>query len=181
MQQMLVSFIPWLNQYGSFAIFVLLALGIIAFPVPEESLMVFSGLLMAKGTLLVVPTVIAAIAGALCGISTTYVIGLVAGTFLIRKWGKWVGITDMRVERVHIWFERIGKWTLFIGYFIPGVRHLTGYVAGSVRLEFHEFALFAYLGGIIWASLFLAIGYFFSEQWVAVFQYLHLNVISKLY
>lgn len=180
MEHMLDTFLPWLNQYGSLAIFVLLALGILALPVPEESLMVFAGFLMARGDLSVVPTVFAAIGGALCGITMSYLIGLTAGTFLVRKFGRWVGITDVRLERVHLWFERIGKWALFIGYFILGVRHLTGYVAGTVRLEYREFALFAYTGGILWASLFLSIGYFFSAEWASVIQFLHSKIISIL-
>ena len=33
----------WLSHYGSFTLFVFLALGILALPVPEESLMILAG------------------------------------------------------------------------------------------------------------------------------------------
>ena len=49
------------------------------------------------------------------------------------------------------------------GYFIPGVRHLTGYIAGTTALEYRHFAVFAYTGGVAWVLAFIAIGYFFAE------------------
>lgn len=156
----------WIAQYGSLTLFVLLALGIFALPIPDETMMVFAGILIAKGQLNAVPTVIACIAGALCGITLSYFIGRTAGTWLIRKYGSWVRLTEERMQRVHHWFERIGCWTLAIGYFIPGVRHLTGYAAGITELEYRKFALFAYTGGIIWAITFISLGYFLGNKWI---------------
>lgn len=180
MQELLDPFLPWLNHYGSVAIFVLLALGIVALPVPEASLMVFSGFLMAKGSLSIPQTVMAAVGGALCGITLSYFIGLSAGAYLTKKYGRYVGLTEVRVEKAHRWFEKYGKWSLFIGYFIAGVRHVTGYTAGTLQLEYRYFALFAYSGGIVWASLFLSIGYFFSAQWESAVSLLHSGIISFL-
>ncbi|WP_010597172.1 DedA family protein [Rickettsiella massiliensis] len=60
------------------------------------------------------------------------------------------------------------KWESFLYrlvIFIPGVRHLTGYVAGALKLEYRLFALYAYSGGIVWASVFMTLGYFFSSHW----------------
>jgi membrane protein DedA with SNARE-associated domain len=183
MQELLDPFIPWLNQYGSFAIFGLLALGIVALPVPEESLLVFAGFLMAKGNLPVPQTILAAITGAWCGITTSYLIGLGTGTYLSKKSGKYrhyLGLTDVRLEKAHRWFEKYGKWSLFIGYFIMGVRHFTGYIAGTLRLEYRTFAWVAYSGGFFWASLFLSIGYFFSAEWENAMQFLHSHLVSFL-
>lgn len=158
----------WLAQYGSFALFVLLALGIFALPIPDETLMIFAGILIAKQQLEAVPTVIACMAGALCGITLSYFIGRTAGTWLIRRYGHWVRLTEERMERVHNWFQRIGCWTLSIGYFIPGVRHLTGYAAGITELDYRKFALFAYTGAVIWVITFLSIGYFLGNKWIVI-------------
>src|SRR5207253_10228997 len=68
------------------------------------------------------------------------------------------------------WFERRGRWTLLVGYFIPGVRHLTGYVAGASELSFPNFALFAYTGAFCWATIFITLGYVLGEQWNRVLQ-----------
>lgn len=160
------TLVIWLNQYGSFALFVLLTLGIFALPIPDETLMVFAGALIAHGKLEGIPTYLAAMLGACCGISISYVIGRTAGIFVIRKYGHWVRITEAKMERIHRAFERIGRWALFIGYFIPGVRHLTGYAAGISALSYRQFALFSYTGAVIWASTFLTLGYYLGNQWV---------------
>jgi membrane protein DedA with SNARE-associated domain len=153
----------WLTNYGSITLFVLLALGIVAFPVPEETLMVFAGILMGSGKLGIPSTIIAAFAGSLCGITTSYVIGRTAGSYFTHRYGKWLGLTEAKLERAHYWFEHYGKWSLFVGYFIPGVRHFTGLIAGTTALDLRQFILFAYTGGIFWVSTFLSIGYFFGE------------------
>jgi membrane protein DedA with SNARE-associated domain len=164
-----MSFIPdldtlslWLTNYGSFALFAALILGIIALPIPEETLMIIAGVLMSKGNLLMPSTIIAALAGSICGITTSYLLGRLASNFFIHKL-KWIGITEAHFERAHNWFERFGKWTLFIGYFVPGLRHFTGLVAGMTALQYPHFALYAYTGALFWVSTFLFIGYFFGD------------------
>ena len=159
----------WLLHYGSFALFGLLAVGIIAVPVPEETLMVLAGVLMSQGNLSVVATPLAAFLGSVCGISVSYWLGRTAGHNFLHRYGKWVGLTEKRLKKAHNWFERFGTWTLLIGYFIPGLRHFTGFSAGSTDLELNRFALFAYSGALLWVSTFLSVGYFFGDYWVAFF------------
>lgn len=156
----------WLNQYGSIALFFLLALGIIALPVPDETLMVIAGIFMKKGDLNIHSTLIAAYLGSMVGITLSYVIGMTAGFYLLHKYGGWFGVTDERLQKAHQWFEKYGKWTLTFGYFIPGIRHFTGVSAGVAKLEYHYFALFAYTGALLWVTTFLSIGYFFGSYGV---------------
>lgn len=160
----------WLTSYGSFALFGLLALGIIALPVPEETLMVIAGILMSKGTLEIHPTIAAALGGSIFGITVSYLLGKSVGYYFLHKYGSWFGITEERIKSAHDWFERYGKWTLLIGYFIPGVRHLTGISAGASSLEFKYFSLFAYTGAVFWVSTFLSIGYFFGPYGLSFFE-----------
>ena len=89
----------WLMQYGSVALFVLLTVGIIALPVPEETLMLIAGMLMFNGKLPIVSTILAAFLGALCGITVSYLIGRTVGHFLVIKYGKWVGLTEKKVKK----------------------------------------------------------------------------------
>lgn len=158
----------WLVNYGSITLFVLLALGIIALPVPEETLLTITGILLYKGLLSIPITILAALAGSICGITVSYVIGKKVGSRLLHKYGKRFGITEKRLEKAHQWFEKFGKWSLFIGYFIPGVRHFTGISAGITELEYRHFALFAYTGALFWVTTFLSIGYFFGNYWMSV-------------
>lgn len=158
----------WLSQYGSFALFFLLALGIIALPVPEETLMILAGTLIKKGILFTVPTIMAAFLGSVCGITVSYTLGRTAGHYVIYNYGKWIGLTNERLANVHKWFVKFGKWTLLIGYFIPGLRHFTGFSAGITALDFKSFAFFSYLGAFLWVSTFLSIGYFMGNYWHAL-------------
>ena len=153
------------SQYGDFALFFLLIFGIIGLPVPDETLLTFSGYLIFKGHLHFPNTLAAAFAGSVCGISGSYVIGRTGGLFLIHKYGRYVHITPERLDYVHAWFERVGRWGLFFGYFIPGIRHFTAIIAGTSALEYPVFALFAYSGALVWVSTFLTLGYFLGEEW----------------
>jgi undecaprenyl-diphosphatase len=73
-----------------------------------------------------------------------------------------------RVHRIHDWFHRIGGITLTFGYYVPGVRHLTAYVAGATELEAWTFALFAYAGAALWSASFITLGYVLGDQWQRV-------------
>lgn len=166
-----------LMNYGSIVLFTLLALGIIALPIPDETLLVFAGALMAKGIFIVPFTVLAAITGSITGISISYLLGRTGGSWMIHKYGKVVGITEAKMQKAHDWFEHYGKWTLAFGYFIPGVRHFTGLTAGISGLEFHHFSLFAYTGATLWVATFLTIGYFFGNICFAFLEKLDMTTV----
>src|SRR5438067_9158429 len=57
--------LAWITQYGYFAIFCLLVLGIVGLPVPDETLLTFSGYLVFKGHFGFLPTVASAYAGSI--------------------------------------------------------------------------------------------------------------------
>lgn len=164
------TLIFWLDHYGSIGLFILLALGIIALPVPEETLMVISGVLIKQGHLMPVPTLCAAYGGSICGITMSYLIGRTAGVHFLHRYGKYIGMHEKRLNQAHEWFEKYGKWSLFVGYFIPGVRHFTGMTAGISVLEYSHFAAFAYMGAIFWVSTFVSLGYFFGTYGIALFE-----------
>ncbi len=155
----------WIAQHGYAGIFSLLVFGIVGLPVPDEWLLTFSGFLVFKRTLSFVPTFGAAFLGSSCGITVSYLMGRILDTYVLVKYGRYFHLTPERLARVHSWFERRGRWTLLVGYFIPGVRHLTGYVAGASELAFSQFALFAYTGAFCWAAAFITLGYVLGEQW----------------
>ncbi len=165
--------LAWVTTYGYTAIFVLLMLGIVGLPVPDETLLTFTGYLIFKGTLNGYSAAATAFLGSACGITLSYVLGRTIGLSLLHRYGKYIHLTDARLAMVHNWFERFGRWTLLIGYYIPGVRHFTAYVAGASWLEFPVFALFAYSGALLWSLSFITLGYFLGEQWSRLSDQLH--------
>ncbi len=157
--------LQWIAQYGYAAIFVLLVLGIVGLPVPDEWLLTFTGYLVYRKQLLLIPAAGSALAGSVCGITISFLLGRWVGLHFLLKHGSRFHITPERVELAHRWFQRIGRWTLAIGYFIPGVRHVTAYLAGFSELEFPTFAVFAYSGAVIWCATFIGFGYLAGEHW----------------
>jgi membrane protein DedA with SNARE-associated domain len=158
--------LQWVATYGYFAIFSLLVLGIVGLPVPDEFLLTGCGFLVYQGHLRLIPTVASALAGSMSGITCSYLIGRTVGwKFLHSRVGRWLHIKDRTIRRVHDWFNRIGHWALMVGYFIPGVRHFTAIVAGTSKLEYPAFAMYAYGGATLWVSTFIFIGYHFGERW----------------
>lgn len=163
----------WITQYGYIAIFFLLMFGIVGLPVPDETLLTFSGYLIYKGHFALPLAFGTAFAGSACGITLSYWLGRTFGMKLIHRYGRYVRITEDHVQKAHAWFERVGHWGLTFGYFVPGVRHLTAYAAGMSEVRPHQFAVFAYSGGALWVSAFLGLGYFLGERWEAVERNIH--------
>ncbi len=167
----------WISQYGYLGIFVLLMLGIFGLPVPDETIITLSGFLIYKGELSLIPTFLSAFAGSAIGITISYVVGRLFGYYVLLRIGKYIHFTEDKLERVKSWFEKLGKWTLTIGYFIPGVRHFTAIVAGSSKFNIFSFAIFAYSGAALWAVTFLSIGYIFGKQWMKILDSIHSHII----
>jgi membrane protein DedA with SNARE-associated domain len=144
----------FLANYGYFAIFFLLMLGIV-------------GPLIAvhRGQLKLGATLAVAYAGSLCGITLSYTLGRTGAIYVLERFPpvhRWV---DRHLPQVQRWFERYGKWTLFFGYFIAGVRHFTALTAGMSKVRLKTFALYAYPGGLAWVASFVSIGYFLGAEW----------------
>lgn len=161
-------FLSWITQYGYVALFVLLMLGIVGAPFPDDLILAFAGYLVSAGHLAMLPTIAFAFLGSLCGITVSYALGRLLGFSVIEKYGHRVHVTAERLHHVHCWYERFGKWTLVIGYFIGGVRHWTAFTAGVSKLRLPVFAVFAYSGGLIWSVTLVSAGYFLGEEWSTV-------------
>ena len=167
----------WVAHYGYLAIFSLLVLGIVGLPVPDEFLLASCGFLVFQGHLQLVPTVASALAGSASGITCSYIIGRTVGwKFLHSRFGRMLHIKDDQIARVHDWFNRLGHWALIVGYFIPGVRHFTAIVAGTSKLEYRGFALYAYSGAVLWVSTFVFIGYHFGEHFKQILALVERNL-----
>jgi membrane protein DedA with SNARE-associated domain len=161
------EFQVWIGHYGYAAIFFLLVFGIVGLPVPDETLLTLTGYLVFKGTLHIVPSFISAFLGAMTGITISYSIGKIGGARFLHRFGGRLHIRPETVDRVHSWFNRWGHWSLTIGYFVPGIRHVIAIVAGSSELEYRTFALFAYAGALFWAGIFICGGYYLGDRWQA--------------
>jgi membrane protein DedA with SNARE-associated domain len=167
------SILAWIAQYGYFAVFILLVLGIVGLPVPDETLLTFCGYLVYKGEFSLPLVFFAAWAGSTVGITISFYLGRTFGIGLIHRYGKYVRLREEHIQKAHAWFDRVGHWGLTFGYFIPGVRHVSAFAAGISDVTPPQFAIFAYSGGFVWVTAFLALGNFLGERWQTVERELH--------
>lgn len=163
------TILRWVVEYGYIGIFSVLALGIIGAPIPDEGVLAFAGYLIYEGKFLLVPTMAAAFLGSACGITLSYGLGRAFGNYLIAKLGRAVEITGDRETHIQNWYDRVGKWGLLFGFYLPGVRHLIALGAGIARLRPPIFALFAFAGALIWSTTFVCAGYFLGREWTLIF------------
>ncbi|MGE7905073.1 DedA family protein [Peribacillus sp. NPDC094092] len=149
-----------ISNYGYFAIYGLLAIGIIGLPVPDEFMMTFVGYLSSISVLNVQGAFLVGFLGSISGMLVSYFIGKKVGKPFLRKHGKWIKLTPARLERLEKWFNKYGPWTIIIAYFIPGVRHFASYISGMNGMGKRKYFIFAGAGAFSWCLVFTAFGYF---------------------
>ncbi len=166
-----------ITKYSYLEIFIALGLGIVGLPVPDETLMAYAGFLVFQGTLNYVCAIGVAFMGTTCGITIGYVLGRTFGNPFIKKYASKMRLNPDDVQRAENFYNRYGKFALFIGYFVPGVRHFTAIFAGASLMPYRTFALFAYAGGFLWTITLVSLGYFLGEKWHRVYMYSHRFII----
>jgi membrane protein DedA with SNARE-associated domain len=166
-----------ITKYSYFEIFIALGLGIVGLPVPDETVMAYSGFLVYQGKLNYLYTILVAFAGTSCGITIGYVLGKTFGNPFIKRYASKIHVNPADIQNAENFYNRYGKFALFIGYFIPGVRHMTAIFAGASLMPYLTFALFAYAGGFLWTITMVSLGYFLGKKWHYVYMYSHRFII----
>lgn len=62
----------------------------------------------------------------------------------------------MKVEK---WMKKYGPYSLILGYFIPGVRHVTCYFSGIGKMDLKTYVAFAAIG-----SLFMVLCFYYNRK-----------------
>jgi membrane protein DedA with SNARE-associated domain len=167
----------WVTTYGYVALFSLLMLGVVGIPIPDETLLVFSGYLISRGSMHPLGAFATAVCGSWCGISLSYGIGRTLGLGAVHKFGRYIRMDDAKLGKVHAWFDKRGHWALFLGYYIAGVRHFTAIIAGASGLGFGTFVVYAWTGGLCWVAGFLTLGYYIGEDWRRIAELVHRDLL----
>ena len=157
--------------YSYIGIFTALALGIIGLPIPDETLIAFTGFLSFRGKLSFFLTLFVSFLGASCGITISYFLGKYGSNYISNKYAEKFTIYSSRLKEVEEFYIKYGEFALLMGYFIPGVRHVTAIFAGISHFPYWRFALFAYTGAFLWTATFLTFGFFLGSEWYLVSHY----------
>lgn len=159
--------LAWIPRYGYVAVAGLLAASIIV-PVPDDALLLVTGSLVYQGELAYVPAVAVGALGSAAGMTVSYGLGRWLGPRLVERAGRLVHLDNARLEASRGWYVRWGKLSVFFGYFVPGLRHVAAFLAGSSGLPWVLFAALGYSGGLVWATVMVTLGYFFGAEWAHV-------------
>jgi len=147
------------QHWGYVAIFVVVVLGNVGLPVPEETVLALAGYLVREGVLRLPLTLAVGVVSAAVGDNVGYWIGRRLGRPTIERYGACVGITPPRMERIEGFVTRYGTLGVFAARFVPGVRVLGGPLAGAGGLPALPFVVANVLGALVYVPYAVGVGY----------------------
>jgi membrane protein DedA with SNARE-associated domain len=153
---------------GYSGLFVLIVLESTMVPVPSLLVMPFAGFLASQGKLSLPAILAVNSAAALTGSMLSYLLGAAGGKPLLLRYGKYVFVRAKDIEKTEQYFARHGGKTIFIGRFLPVVRHLISIPAGIARMPLPQFLTLTFLGASLWGGGLMVLGYELGSRWEAV-------------
>jgi membrane protein DedA with SNARE-associated domain len=161
------GFYALIENYGYLIVFLGVVLGTMGIPFPSAAILLAAGVLVQQDHLGLRGAIVFGILGAIVGNQIGYWIGYQAGRPFVLKWGRHVKLTPERLEWVERLFARHGGKAVFAGRFFAVSRVLEALVAGTSRMQWGTFVFYSVLGGTVWATAIVLVGYFFGQSWGA--------------
>jgi len=161
-----------LNHYGLLAVLVLVFLEDFGVPVPGETVLIAAAVYAGAGRLNVVAVGCIGFFAAIFGDNVGYAIGRFGGRALVLRWGKYVFITEERLDRAELFFHRHGGKIIVIARFVEGLRQANGIIAGIAKMHWLRFLAFNALGAALWVGTWVSIGYFAGQHITTIYDYI---------
>jgi len=150
--------------YGYWIVFTAILLDNAGLPIPGELLLLAFGAVAKAGHLDPLLGLAVAATAALVGDSLGYGIGRLAGSRVLARAGRSPRFTP-------------GGPSVVFGRFVVGARVLLAPMAGLTRMPFRRFLMFDAVGCLVWAGLFILVGYVSGVTLKSMQQGLH--VVSR--
>ncbi len=144
---------PYINQYGYWAIFFAIFLEDFGLPMPGETVLIICSLFAALGELNLIVVGILGFAGAVLGDNTGFAIGHYGGRKVLLKWGKYVFLTEERLKKLEGYFRKRGGIIIAVARFIQGLRQFNGIVAGISNVRWKKFLFYNIIGAALWVGM----------------------------
>ena len=139
------------------------------FPIiPSELIFPLAGYVVHSKSLGIEQVIMFGFAGSLgstLGAIIIYFFALKVGRKIVLKIGKYIMISESKLEKSEAWFKKYGKVAVLLGRLAPGVRELISIPAGLSRMNFMEFTLFTFIGSFLWSLSLTMIGYYLGNAW----------------
>ncbi len=158
----------FLIQYGGLTLLVISIFGetglFFGFIFPSDSLLFISGIMCGTPYL---HTSLSILIPALClaafiGNSTGYFVGKKMGQALNKKPDSLL-FKRKYIDNTTEYYLKHGAKTITIGQFIPFIRTFSPVLAGTSGIAFKKFICYNALGGILWISSYILIGFFLGQ------------------
>ena len=160
-----------IETMGYPGIFLIMVLEGIMTPIPSEIIMPFAGYLSSPSShqsFNLYLVILVGTLGATVGSTVAYYIGYYLGRGFILKYGKYIFLSEERLERVEQWFEKYGNKAIFFGHSIPGTRSFISFPAGIAKMNIGNFIVYTFCGALIWTSVLSCLGFWLGEQWMTI-------------
>lgn len=146
-----------LDKGGYIGIFVLMILENVFPPIPSEVILGAAGVLVEQGKMNGIALWIIATAGTLVGNLFWYWLGVrwSEDTLkrIIDRWGRLLTFEWDEFTKARDIFRKYGDWIVFLLRFSPLLRTIVSLPAGLAAMKLWRFALFTFLGSLIWNGL----------------------------
>ncbi len=174
-----VGFQHILMAYGYTGVFVLLGLEYLILIVPGETLLTTLGILAQthKIHLHLWLLVIAATLGTFAGSIATYWLGRAVGRPFILRYGKYVFLTEARLQKTERLFRRSALPTIIVTKYIAVIRDLVPYVAGIQRIRMRTYLTAQLIASLAWTSTFLLTGSFLEKAGQSLYHHWRIECI----
>ena len=151
-------------RFGYGAVFFLILLESAGVPLPGETALVTASALAATTEGFdIVLIITAAAAGAILGDNLGFWIGHRYGLAFLRRYGRYVRLSEDRIMICQWLFRRYGGRVVFFGRFTAFLRTYAALFAGALNFPRGEFFLWNASGGIVWAAVFGVGGHMFGH------------------
>ena len=101
----------------------------------------------------------------LIGSYISYGVGRAGGHPLVRRWGRYVLVTESDVARAERFLEGRGAWALPVARMLPFVRAFASIVAGFVDIPPVRFGVLSLIGTLVYVVALSSIGYSLGSEW----------------
>lgn len=157
----------FLTDYGYFAVFVLMFVeeAGIPLPLPNEVALMYVGYLSSQGKLDANLAGLVATLGAASGSGLLYFIARRGGRALIHRFGRFIHVTDARLDQAERWIERHGPISIPVARLTPGLRIATTIIAGVLRVSYRVVIVSVIGVSLVWSYFWVHLGRALGDRW----------------
>ena len=138
-------------------------------PIPSEVVLPLAGFTTTQGDLNVWAALMWSVIGSVSGAFLLYGLGRSIGAARLRQIADWMWLVDATdVDKSLSWFDKYGKYSVFFGRLVPGVRSLISIPAGVDKMNPVLFGMLTAVGSTIWNAVLIWAGVWLGAEWETV-------------